>query len=316
MRHLIRRIIESKSEVLGRFEIGNKSFKMITSNSRASLAINGHDILFCGDVKNNMDRIAHLIRDILLHSVPEDKSDVIKVYTNKDQAMLTPIIDDLKSVNNGVKLLEPVDEITVEDNLYSDIPKSPSKDSLKEFSTALCDLQEILRVCREDCLSLTDGHLINTMWGAKPMQQVITNLHNEILKNSAWDKVEFYICMLLKSVESFINKVHMNLSGLDAENKKVINKVLIPNIIQNFDQIKDVVSSTLITLSNIIYIDEVFKRITRYPANWFINGNMLEDLKEDYNKLIMFVLRIPGFESDVIYPLDIMRHSFVNECVR
>jgi len=138
-------------------------------------------------------------------------------------------------------------------------------------------------------------------------------MKKNVCEDSDWEKIEFYTNISIKSIDRLIHKLNVSLFDVCDEEKKVVNTVLIPNIIQNFEKIKTITSNVLKMLSNFVYIDEVFKKNTSYPASWFINSDMFEDIKLDYKNLILFVLKIPRFEQEIIYPLDMMRHSFINK---
>lgn len=316
MRYLIKKISASKSKTIAQFKRSNNDFRIVSSGKDIKLTINGHDALDLNKSNNNYERIAHLIRDIVLKDC--DNLSIIEAYINNNS--IDPIIKDIKESDSDIqfKIVDQAMEIprshsiNLEDTYNYDllIPK------LKNLSNILHDVNETLRVCRDDALSVTGGKLISTMWGAKPTQDMIVEFNNNISGDREWDRAEFYVNIIMKSIQKLIHKMDTDLLKVCDEEKKVVSNVIIPNILQSFDRIKSIVSNAVIMLSNLIYIDEVFKKNTTYPASWFINNNMLEDLKLDYQNLINFILMIPNFEREIIYPLDIIKHKLINESIK
>lgn len=315
MRHLIKKISSSKFKIIAQFKRSNNDFKIVSSGKDIKLTINDHDALDLNK-NSNYDKISHLIRDIILKG--HNNSNIVEAYVCDDS--INPIIKDIKDNSSNIqfKIVDQAMEIprscpmNIGDVYNYDllIPK------LKNLNNILHDVNETLRVCREDALSITGGKLISTMWGAKPTQDMILEFNNDILSDKEWDRAEFYINMIMKSVQKLIHKMNSDLLKICDEEKKVVSNVLIPNIIQSFDKIRLITSNAVIILSNLIYIDEVFKKNTTYPAVWFINNNMLGDLKLDYQNLINFILMVPKLEKDIIYPLDMIKHKLINERIK
>lgn len=316
MRHLIKRISSSNSKIIAQFKRNKDDFRIVSSGKDTKLIINDHDTLNLNKSSNDYNKIAHLIRDIIL--TDHVAADTIKAYVSNN--LIDPIIKDLKESDSNIQFkivdqtmeIPRADPINIEDtyNYNLLIPK------LKTLSNTLHDVNETLKVCREDALSITGGKLISTMWGAKPTQDMIVEFNNDIVGDREWDRVEFYVNIIMKSIQKLIHKMSTDLLKVCDEEKKVVSTVIIPNIIQSFDKIKGIVSNALVMLSNLIYIDEIFKKNTTYPASWFINNNMLEDLNLDYQNLINFILMIPNFEREIIYPLDIIKHKLINESIK
>ena len=184
--------------------------------------------------------------------------------------------------------------------------------SLQNLYGLVVDLNNTLKVCREDALTLTQGRMVDTMWGAKSMCQMIGEISKEIENNTEWERVEFFTTLIMKSIERLLMKLSSGLSQVCAEEQRVIYTVLIPNILSNYELLKSVASKALLPLSALIYIDTVFKQATNYPASWFMNGNMLEDLKQDYQKILGFMMQVPRIEKSIIYPLDFLRVQYTN----
>lgn len=312
MKYLLKKISSSKFKVITQFKTGNLSYNLNTFDKISNITLNGSEVIDCSEYGFESEVLTHLITDLLKNGIEKESSKDLKVYHIKKSKITNSILKGLKKeLGSSIKIVEQSMEIPHKKVLED--PRSFSFDSMKSkmrnFIQAIHDINETLKVCREDLLSLSRGRLIDTMWGAKKTQKIIDNVRDGVLKDEEWERVEFYVNILKQSIERFLYKL-IHQSKDKNEDMKVINSVLIPNILENFEKIKGIISNVLIMLSNYIYIDEVFKKNTSYPASWFINGDMFEDLKLDYRNLILFILKIPHYEHEILYPLDMMRHNF------
>jgi hypothetical protein len=139
------------------------------------------------------------------------------------------------------------------------------------------------------------------------MQGILQGLHTDVATNDKWDRVEFFSSIILKSIERLMAKLASDLGKVCAEEKRIVYTILVPNVLDNYEIFKKIAISALLSLSSLIYIDAAFKRVTSYPATWFLSGGMLDDLKQDYQKLLDLMLSMPRLERQVIYPLDVLR---------
>lgn len=315
MKHLINRINSSSKKPVAQIRCGNRSFSVIAGNLTSQITIDGHDII---SNDSGYDKMANLISDMVKKDLSGAKDATITAYICNEVKEFDSVLKSIKNaLDSSVKIVtqskEIPDHTPIKLNLEEAFAPEKFLSRIREFAQSLHDINETLRVCREDIISLTHGKLVDTMWGAKPMQQILCGLKNNIEENDDWDNLEFYVNMIMKSIERITHKMGKDLYTVCDEEKKVVNTVLIPNIIQGFEKIKGVISKVLMMLSNLVYIDEMFKKNTTYPASWFINGDIFEDIKLDYNNLVLFALKIPRIEQEIIYPLDMMRHSSIKK---
>jgi hypothetical protein len=54
-------------------------------------------------------------------------------------------------------------------------------------------------------------------------------------------------------------------------------------------------------------LDEVIKKYTNYPTFFFIKKEIFEDLKENYNSLLNFIIKIP-FYNKLLYQLEMNKY--------
>jgi len=318
MKHLLRNIKSSSSKVIAQFKAGSNCYGLNTKNKLSNISINGYDVIDCKDTGTDYDKIAHLIKDLITSGLDNQKPNSIQTYLLKGAKLSDTILSGIKKdLGSSIKIINQSMEIPHNFPVKLDFEEAfaPEKflKKIRNFSQIIHDINETLKVCREDILSITCGKLVDSMWGAKPTQQILEKMRDSAMENEDWEKIEFYTSIILKSIDSFTHKLELPLFNVYDEEKKVISTVLIPNIIHSFEKIKSIVSDVLLMLSNFVYIDEVFKKNTSYPANWFINADMFQDLKLDYKNLILFALKVPQFEQEIIYPLDMMRHNFISK---
>jgi len=318
MKYLLSNIKASNCKVLAQFKAGDTSYCLNSFGKISNITINGHDIIDCSDAGVDYDKIAYLLKDLIVKGAAVCMPHSIQAYMRKDVRLSEAILDALKKdLDSSIKIVNQSMEIPescpVKLNLEEAFAPDKFIKKIKEFAQTIHDINETLRVCREDILMISCGRLVNTMWGAKPTQRILEGMKSSVAEDDDWERVEFYVNMILKSIDRLVHKLDGTLFDVCDEEKKVVNMVLIPNILQSFEKIKMIVSNVLKMLSNFVNIDEVFKKNTSYPANWFINADMFEDIKLDYKNLVLFALKIPRFEQELLYPLDMMRHSFITK---
>lgn len=249
------------------------------------------------------------------------KTACVSVTTDDVRSGVGDVVDNVKKDIGPEKVtirIIPLGGIGLEKTLHSDFDVESTADipalvgALKNFVSVIREMTTILKVCHDDALTLTQGHMVDTMWGAKEMQGMLCGLREEIEGNTRWEKIEFFAGLIEKSIERLMLKLGTQLAQVCTEEKKVICNVLIPNIIDNFQQFKTAATDALLSLSSLVYIDTIFKKMTTYPATWFLSGGMLNDLGQDYQKLLGFVGQIPAIEKKIIYPLDFIKMTLLN----
>lgn len=318
MKHLFNNIKASNGKILAQFKVGNLSYHLNSVGKSSSISVNGHDIVDCSDVGSDFDKISHLLKDLIIKGAAISHPGAIQAYMRKDVKLSEDFIEALKGdLESTIKIVNQSMEIPRGAPVKLDLEEAFAPDKfikkIREFSQNLHDINETLKVCREDILMLSCGRLVDSMWGAKSTQKLLESMKQTVAEDKDWDRAEFYVNMIQKSIDRLTHRLDSTLFDVCDEEKKVVNTVLIPNILQSFEKIKVIISNVLKLLSNFVYIDEIFKKNTSYPANWFINADMFEDIKLDYKNLVLFALKIPRFEQELIYPLDMMSHSFLTK---
>ena len=320
MKHLIQKLAASKSKIIAHIKVGNDTFNLASRDERILGTYNGCDILKCLETKEGSEKVSRIIQDLVELCLKAKKNASVSVYKSKEGCDLDPFFDQMKSlpgVKKVVLKVLPDDRTEIGKSLQPDFDvDSVSPDNLckylGDFVSVIKGMSTQLKVCREDALTITQGRLVNTMWGAKDMQFILQSLHDDIATNDKWDRIEFFTNIMLRSVERLLSKLSTDLCKVCNEEKRVVYTVLVPNILQNYEEFKKIAISALLTLSSLIYIDATFKKVTSYPATWFLSGGMLGDLRQDYEKILALMLSMPRIERQVIYPLDVLRMLYLS----
>jgi len=321
MKHLIKKVSASKSMIRAHFKMGHDVLNIVNKGTGCAGVLNGHEILkLSGDTLDS--RSVHVLSDIIKCCTSRMKIASVSVMTDDMGTGVGDVVDNVKKDIGPEKVtikIIPLGGAGLEKTLHSDFDVGSTADipalmgALKDFVSTIREMTTILKVCHDDALTLTQGHMVGTMWGAKDMQDMLCGLREEIEGNSRWEKIEFFAGLIEKSIERLMLKLGTQLAQVCAEEKKVICNVLIPNIIDNFQQFKTAATDALLSLSSLVYIDTIFKKTTTYPATWFLSGGMLDDLGQDYQKLLGFIGQIPTIEKKIIYPLDFIKMKMINQ---
>jgi hypothetical protein len=316
MKHLLKKISASKSNIIAHIKMGDDTFNLTTREDKVQATYNGCDVLSASKTKESTEKITHVVQDFIGYYLKDSKNASVSVFKNKESGDFDSLMEQLKDIPGIKKIVIktlPDNARDIEKTLHPDFsPEKGIRNSaiikcLEDFSNIVGEICTLLNVSRNDALTITQGRLVGTMWGAKPMQEMLESIHQEIADNDKWDRIEFFSNIIIKSIDRLIHKLATELSSVCMEEKKVIYNILIPNILDGYEQFKQVVGSALMSLSSLVYIDVIFKKMTSYPATLFMSSSMLGDLNQDYQKLLGLLKDMPRIERQVIYPLDMMR---------
>jgi hypothetical protein len=321
MRHLLKKISASKSKVIVHLKMGNDTFSVISRGERYYSVFDGCDIMSCDFSEDVGSKLSKVAFDFLTEYASLQKIENITAYRSKQSDDFEGFFEQLQGLPGAKKIvikgmpeapseiektLQPSFDLEKAIDLSALIPK------LSDLANTVTSINNLLGVTRDDALTLSKGKLINTMWGAKAMQHMLNDIHSEICANQEWERIEFYKNMILKTIDRLKLKLSIKFSDVCVEEQKMICTVLIPNLIDNYETLKKAIVKAMMDLSMLIHIDAIFKKTTSYPASWFLSGNMLEDLKCDYQKILRFMIEAPRIEQEVIYPLDFLKLQFLS----
>jgi hypothetical protein len=152
---------------------------------------------------------------------------------------------------------------------------------------------------------ITGRKLVGSMWGAKKTQKYL-DLENKRVAffQGNMDAINMHQELMFKGMEKL--QACINEKSLSREKKRVIARIVIPNIVDSYCEHKKNASEVMLELSPLLHIDNVFKSNTNYPASWFIDVEGLDNMWEDFEHLASYIGEIPVIESKVIIPLDVL----------
>jgi len=324
MRHLIRKLSYSTSEVVGYFNTVSDNFSVAMKDKSLKGYLNGYEVYSFPTkdkkFKNSYVVLASII-DNVFKSSNEDKLRLYKsewgILKESSENLLEEIVPNLESPDIAVRNKPPQKrdtspredkELSFDDFIsYKNLAKNLSVLSKKMFDLSE-ELEESLSIAKD----LTRIKLKDSMWGAKDMQGTLNGLHSEFVFNY-WKDADISFEVIQKSIERLIHKLTSKEIKNDVDEKKVSANVLIPSIINSYDKIKKALVHMVTLLAPLIIIDKTFTDKTSYPARFFISDKILEQTQDKFNSLIKFLCLLPTIEAKVIDPLDFVRVQMLNE---
>jgi hypothetical protein len=324
MKQIIKRCSNIGSDVLGFVRIGNNSITIINKDKNIKGILNGCELFKVSNIKDDKDNVAYVIGDLIQNIYNKGNCENFTIYKNlwaNDKypmgEILEHIILNLKdNIKVAVKVRSKEANINFENsfNFGDHINANVLNKNINTFNTKMSNacivLQSFIKYA-----SIISGHKFGNngdVWGAKNIQKYMDGIRFKIASyNSEISKIDFYKEMLYRNSK----KLSMKLSSVsimnNAEEKKIISQVLIPDIIDNYEKVKDLSTQVVFIVSPLIYVDDLFRKNTNYPVTWFVSDDVIMNLKEDYNFLINFLQEMPKIEANAIMPLDFYSDSIL-----
>jgi len=324
MKHLIKKYSLSRSNVIGHVRVNDSGICIIAKDNVIRTIVNGCDIFNIPMDKNAIDVVAHVLANIVfLLNKAEDKPKIVIItddWNTDGEYPSTELLDKtIKYVkpqvqeNNLVIKKKEQGERNISQflspNFSSGTPISTDilKRNLEVLSGKLRGVTAVLQEGTDYGMMLTRRKLINSMWGAKPTQLFLESARLKLSENSeSTVKLDFFCDLIDKGLNQLVSKTRELSNG---ENIKYICNILIPDIISNYEAIKNIIIKGVIALTPLIYLDEIFQKNTSFPSSWFVSDELMGDIVNSYDNLIAFLATIPKIESRVIFPLDFYKHQ-------
>lgn len=318
MNQIIRRCLNIGSDVLGFARIGNNSLSLISKNNDIKGVLNGCEIFKVSNFKDSKENLTFVIGDLIQSIYNKSKPECFSIYKNHwasdkfpMREMVESIISNIKdNIKVAVKTRPKEASINFESSIRINENINPKIliANMRVFNTrtknACIVLQNFIKYANI-ILNHKYSHNDN-MWGVKNVKKYIEGIKSKVAsENIEVVKLDFYREMLEKSSNKLAMKIASEATQGNLEEKKIINQVLIPDMVNTYETFKNLVTNAVVILSPLIYIDDLFKKNTDYPANWFVSDDVLVNMGEDYNFLIDFIRDIPVIENNVILPLEI-----------
>jgi hypothetical protein len=318
MKQIIKCCSNIGSDVLGFVRIGSNTISIINKNKDVKGILNGCEIFKVANLKDEKCNVAYVIGDLIQNIYNKNKPEYFTVYKDhwaSDKYPMKDILDQIIfNLKNNVKVAVKVRSKESNTNFKSSLnfsekinPNILNKNigilNVKMGNTCIV-LQNIIK-----CASIMVGRKFadtGDVWGARHIQKYMEGIKSKLASDvSEVNKIDFYKEMMDKNT----NKLNIRLASEEVmnnpEEKKVISQVIIPDTISNYENIKDIATKSILAIAPLIYVDDIFRKNTNYPVNWFVSDDVLINIKDDYNFLINFLQEIPRIESNAIMPLDV-----------
>lgn len=318
MKHLIRKISSSKSKIHAHIKMGDDTINIISKTGSIRFIYNGYELFRCD--KRASEKIVGMFRDISPYLCKEGCGSDVSVLQRPEDAVALEIVNtsipavfgdkkvivgDIPDQGEGIKqTLSPVGEVSMAQECLVK--------NLGVLAKKITNVCKMLNALYQDSIMMTRKKLVDTMWGAKVMQGIIDSIKSEMCSDPRWQKIDIYSEMICKSIKRLQVKLSTDLKDVCQEEQRVIAEVLIPNIITNYEALKDLIIKAVMEAGILAHIDADFKKNTSYPANWFFDETMLKGIQQEYEFLLNFLCEIPKIEGRVIDPLDMIRLQFLS----
>lgn len=317
MKQVVKRCLNIGSDVLGFVHIGDSSLALISKDKDVKGVLNGYEIFRVNNFKDNTENITYIVSDLIQNIYNKNKPECFSIY--KDhwgsekypmQEMLYQIVANVrKNIKVAIKLKSKEantnfgPSLSISKNIN---PKILNR-NINVFSTKLSNASIILGNFIKYASIILDHKFGRNedLWGASNIKKHMSIIKNKVASNNLKvHKIDFYKEMVEKTSSKLSLKLSSEAVMHNPEEKRVVSQVLIPELINNYENFKDLATGAIVILSPLIYVEDMFRKNTNYPANWFVSDDVLMNLSEDYKLLINFMQEIPRIEANVIVPLE------------
>lgn len=316
MKHLLKKISSVDSQI-SQISVGDTDLLISSKSGQVLSTINGHSIISLPKGENLVETMSPVLAQFVnkLWEVNKKKVTVRKCAGYEANPSTHEFIDKVVyfiSKKVGKVILEDKQEAAVRVQAKSDtigiaMDSKALTASLGNYSTQIENLFRYLDRSVDLSNILTRRKLIATMHGSDTTQKVLNSIRDNVAKlASETSNLPAWISISTKSRQKLSHRLERNL--LDNDNERVYaSTVLIPNITDQYEKIKSLTMKVAVAISPLIYIDDVFKENTKFPATWFLPTNNIEDLNESYGVVLSFLLDAPSIEANVIDPLNFIK---------
>lgn len=311
MKNIIKKLSAHNSTVINQITVGNRVFTLVKKDNTIRGILDGTEILASSIDRGALEKLPKIVLAVTEDLLNGDNK-CVRFKQNKGEDISADLSTKMLCEMNKRKVKVDTTEMRSFLPIYPvyDLKNDiDSKDLFKELPNMLHmveNITQILELAINDALVLTKRKLVGTMWGADKTQLVIDDIRKDILelvKES--DRLNLYYELIRKSVER-LNVFHKR---SDEDSLRVVNNILIPDILNNFENVKRFSSDLFFAMSPLLHVGEVFLKNTTYPAKFFFPSETVEALEDDYKLIIEFLNKVPNIEQEILNPLDLLRYN-------
>lgn len=311
MKNLIKKVSSANSTIINQVKVGDRVFTLVKKDKTLRGILDGTEIIASAEDSRFVDKLPKIVFTITEDLLDGEKKG-IKFKQNKgegiDQELSENMLAEMEKNNIPFKTknMKSFDPIIPSYDLNEPIEYRLVVSKMPGLLQTLENITQILELATNDSMVLTRRKLIDTMWGADRTQKVIDDIRAELIKLSPEsDKLNLYYELIRKSIA----RLSIFHKRTDEDSIKVINNILIPDILNNFDNVKRFASDLFFVMSPIVHIDEVFVKNTTYPAKFFLPEETIEAIEDDYKLIVEFLNKVPRIEQEILNPLDLLRYN-------
>ncbi len=320
MSQIISRCSNLGSTVIGFVKIGNSTLSLISKGKEVKGILNGSEIFKVANLKESRDNVTSVLSDLILNIHDKEKPENFTIYKSHwaseeypTQKIAEQIISNLKKsikFETKVRSKEASVPLSPELNITGAINTEILGKNIRVLNRKISNIVDILQNTLKNASIVTNHNFEDktAVWGVHNVQKFINAAKSKLkFSSSEIYNTDFYKEMIDKTINKFSSKLANEACLNNPEDKKIMSQVIIPEIVNNYDKVKNLASCVVMDIVPLVNIDEVFKKNTSYPVNYFISCNVIEDLKDDYSYLINFLQELPRIETSAIVPLEIYK---------
>lgn len=313
MKNLIRRVAASGTPVRARVKIGSNCIDLVDDGAR-KLLLNGYETAVCDGAVQDESYVA-LVVDMLSKIMSSGVSKVVVMTDGGSDGLIRSVAERLKG-----KIGKP--SVKFESNESEGLTVSPADhkvdgvvntEALAKNASVLADkvvkVADAIVSVHDAALMMTRKHLVKSMWGANRIQDILEGVKSRLEDPGLpWSKVASCADVLSKSSL----RLRRKMSSEDPEDVRMVTNVLIPNINDGYATLKSASESAAVSFVPLVYIDDICKEATTYPATWFFDETVIDSLSRGYDGVLDFLVQVPVMEAKAIDPLSSIRMKIIN----
>jgi len=326
----MKRASGTKAELIGRLEIAGNTYTIAVDGNLALGLINGHRVVDANLYENPIDDIVPILASIITKDFREHWYEGLKISIAKSEwdtsgkypskLFLERLVQELcLTLGEGSIVFSDESKGAKEESVFPKkeliIPKEFS-----DFSNALTNygkrLQKVL-LSTERLLEQSEALLrvkfVDSMWGVSDIQKTLEPLRKkgpEILEDLFFTLGQ-KVNLANKAVSRLVYRMGPE-HPLSKDDKKFISIVLIPDILNSFEEIRDLTTKLIKTVYPLYILEENFKEATGNPLTWSVPGNIINNFKESFTVLLDFLVDVPVMDYTVMTTIESVRSRFLN----
>jgi len=319
MKRLLNKLSTEKADLLGKVRIGDTSITVAVDGEMVLGLVNGNKIVDAGLYENFIERMVPVLTMVIAKVYRDnwDEGATLDIY-EKDwdtknlypsENFLEALLEDLNRHLDEKSINIIKDESPTENKKeIEDISKSIEIDALisnlDNYSKQIANVAKYAARSIDRATVLTKRRLPVDMWGAEKVQDFLDKVKSNL---SNLEEVSSKLDMDAATSSRAIHRLNHRLKTgkhVEADSRKYISSVLIPEIHESYDSAKKVTAEILRALGSLNGVDKMFREHVGNPAGLFLHTNVMDDLEEATAVLTGFLSESSSIEANVMEPIE------------